>query len=487
MVGLNRRALLAATAAVMAAPYSRTQAQERRAMAGDQTSAASAKVAKFVVSFNINDVPDAVVRRGCDVILDTIGVALAGSREEAAHLIQGIVKTEASAPRVGLIGTSIRASPQLAALANGVAAHAMDYDFTYMRAQSIAPVIPAILAVAEAEGSTPRQVLEAFIVGAEVAARFVRANQDGPMFDGWHSTGMVGVMGAAAGCAKLLNTQPGGVSNTMGIAASLASGITANFGTMTKPLHCGNAARNAVLAAYLGRDGYSSNDRALDGRTGYFNTFGRGLKMNMEGFDDFGHRFDLVEGRHRFKPYPCGGLTHTAIEAGLELRNAIGSRASDIKAIHCFVTARAAQRAGADYPRTVEAAKFSLGYLVPYAILYGPPRLAAFTERALEDERLKNLAARLTASVDKQLGDAEDDSPARIQLTMSDGSIIERRKDFGSGSNTNPMSAQQMEDKFFDCATQVIDRERAQRISEFVKAMPQKSSFADFWPLLRTS
>jgi 2-methylcitrate dehydratase PrpD len=105
----------------------------------------------------------------------------------------------------------------------------------------------------------------------------------------------------------------------------------------------------------------------------------------------------------------------------------------------------------------------------------------------LEDERLKGLAARLTASVDKQLGDAEDDSPARIQLTMSDGSIIERRKDFGSGSNTNPMSAQQMEDKFFDCATQVIDRERAQRISEFVKAMPQKSSFADFWPLLRTS
>jgi 2-methylcitrate dehydratase PrpD len=207
--------------------------------------------------------------------------------------------------------------------------------------------------------------------------------------------------------------------------------------------------------------------------------------VNLDPFKDLGQRYDLVSGRYRFKPYPCGGLTHTAIEAALDLRDQIGPRVSDIKNIHCYVTRRAAQRAGTQYPATIEAAKFSVGYLVPYALVHGAPRIAAFTEQGLQDERIKALAKAVTASVDPELGDGEDDSPARIKLTMRDGQVLEQRKDFGSGSNTNPMSPAQIQGKFFDCAAQVTDPGTAKKIFAFLEALPEQSSFKELWPLLR--
>jgi 2-methylcitrate dehydratase PrpD len=442
-------------------------------------------IAEFVTGFDLKAVPKPVIERARTAFIDTLGVMLAGSHEEPAHLAQEMVKAEGSTPAAMLVGTPLRASPQLAAFGNGIASHAMDYDFTYMRAQSVAALIPAILPIAETTGATPAEAVAAFIIGAELAARIVRTDQDGPMFDGWHSTGMVGVLGAAAACAKLLKVPVEAMPNVIGIAASLASGVTANFGTMTKPLHCGNAARNGVLAALLGKRGFTANPAALEGRNGYFQSFARGIDVSLEGFKDFGQRYDLVSGRYRFKPYPCGGLTHTAIEAALDLRSRVGSRLSDVKNIHCYVTRAAGQRAGTQYPATVEAAKFSVGYLVSFALVHGAPRIAAFTEQALHDERTKTLARTVTASVDPELGLGGDDSPARIRVTMMDGQVFEQRKDFGSGSNKNPMTQAQIEEKFLDCAAQVIDADTAKKILAFLNALPEQQSFELLWPLLR--
>ena len=247
----------------------------------------SQAIADFVTGFDLKTVPQPVIERARAVFIDTVGVMLAGSHEEAAHLIVAMVKAEGAAPQASIVQESLRASPQLAALANGVAAHAMDYDFTYMRAQAIAALIPAILPVAETTKATPSEIVSAFIVGAEVASRIVRADQDGPMFDGWHSTGMVGVLGAAAACARLMQVPATAIPHVMGIAASLASGFTANFATMTKPLHAGNAARNGVLAATLGKAGYTANPAAFEGRNGYFQTFARGTRCvvrRLQGF-----------------------------------------------------------------------------------------------------------------------------------------------------------------------------------------------------------
>ncbi len=479
---VDRRQFMAATAlALMTGP---ALAQPGRAGMNDRRKI-SQIITDYIVGFDLKTVPQPVIERARDMFVDTVGVMLAGSREEPSHIVLEMVQAEGSAPVATVVGQSMRASPQLAAFANGVAAHAMDYDFTFMRAQSIAALIPAILPVAETESATPAEAIAAFIIGAEIAARIIRTDQNGPFFEGWHATGMVGVFAAAAASARLMKLPAAAIPDVLGISTALASGLTIHFGTMTKPLHSGTAARNGVMAAVLGKRGFTANANAFEGRHGFFDTFARGIAVKLDSFDDFGARYDLMVGRHRFKPYPCGGLTHTAIEAALALREKVGGRLGEVRSIHCSVAKTAGARAGTQYPTTVEAAKFSVGYLVPYALLHGAPKIAAFTERALDDDRLKALAKTVTASIDPDLGEGLEDSPAKVRVTMADGAVFEERRDFGSGSFKLPLTRAQFEDKFIDCATQVTSADTAKKIFALVNTLPEQRSFGALWPLLR--
>ena len=213
-------------------------------------------LAEFVVGFDLRQVPAQVIERARVALIDTIGVAVAGSHEEVAHIVAEMVKAEGSSPQCTVIGQSLRASPQLAALANGVANHAMDYDFTFLNGQSVAAVIPALLPVAETTKATPADVLGAFIVGCEVAARINRSGLRMGNDGGWHITGIIGVIATTAACCKLMKLPVDQVAQAIGTAVSMSSGIAVNYGTMTKPLHCGNAARNGVMAAMLGQQGF---------------------------------------------------------------------------------------------------------------------------------------------------------------------------------------------------------------------------------------
>src|SRR5205085_9307885 len=292
-------------------------------------------IAEYVAGFDLKNVPPEVIRRARVGFIDTMGVMLAGSREEVAHIVVDMVKAEGSAPSAGIVGQSLRASPQLAALANGVAAHAMDYDFTFLSGQAVSPVIPAILPVAETVGATPAECVAAFIAGCEVAARIVRANFHASNIGGWHTTGIVGVIAATAACAKLMKLPADKIADAIGISTSMASGIAVNYGTMTKPLHSGHAARDAVMAALLASRGFTSHAQAFEGGAGYFKTFGRGLEVSLEPFKDLGRRYDLVSIGYMLKAYPCGRRGHTAIEAALALREQLGPRVADISSIHC--------------------------------------------------------------------------------------------------------------------------------------------------------
>jgi 2-methylcitrate dehydratase PrpD len=165
----------------------------------------------------------------------------------------------------------------------------------------------------------------------------------------------------------------------------------------------------------------------------------------------------------------------------------VAGRFDDVENIHCFVARAAEQRAGTQYPGTVEAAKFSLGYLVPYVLIHGAPRIAAFTEKALQDGQIKAMQPKVAASLDPELGDGKNDSPVRIRITMKDGRTFEQRKDYGSGSNRHPMTKAQLEEKYLDCAVQSVDAESAKKILTVLNELPERQSLADLWPLLRKS
>jgi 2-methylcitrate dehydratase PrpD len=284
-------------------------------------------------------------------------------------------------------------------------------------------------------------------------------------------------------CARLLKVRREAIPDILGIAASLSGGLSVNFGTMTKPLHSGMSARNAIAAATLGRSGFSANAAALENPAGYFRAFDRGMKVSFAPFDELGERYDIVERGFKPKRYPCGGLGHTSIDATLELRNEV--RAEDIAAIKTGITRYAASRIGDKYPTSVESAKFSMPYVASYTVLYGPPMLKAFTEEAIHDEKIKAMARKVSIAVDPEFADLLDDSPSRVTVTLTNGRTVERMRYYASGTPQMPLTPAQVEEKFFDCASHTIERPAATQIFAFMNRFEEEPSLAPLWPLVK--
>jgi 2-methylcitrate dehydratase PrpD len=394
-----------------------------------------------------------------------------------------MVKQDAAAPAVAVIGQTLRTSPQLAALANGVAAHIMDYDLSSLLGQPTSPIIPALLPLAESTGATPAEVMAAFIVGFEVSLRLARTAPEQSSIGGWHAVSSIGTMGTAMACARLLKAPRETIPDILGIAASLSGGLSVNFGTMTKPLHSGTAARNGILAATLGRSGFTANAAALEAPAGYFRAFDRGMKVSFDPFMELGRSYDIVERGFKPKRYPCGGLGHTAIDATLELREVV--KVADVTGIKAAITRYAASRIGDKYPTSIESAKFSMPYVAAYTALYGPPMLKAFTEEAIRDDAVKALARKVTVAVDPEFADILDDSPARVTVTLADGRTVERMRYYASGTPQMPLTRAQVEEKFFACAERAVDRAAAAKILAFLDGFERQSSFAPLWGLVK--
>ena len=481
---IDRRAVLAGFGAMSLMPAELAQAQT-------QTTAQPAKagasirqtLAEFVAGFDLRQVPADVVELARKAFVDSIGVAVAGSHQEVAHIAVEMVKLEGAAAKCSVIGNALRTSTQLAAFANGVSLHAMDYDFTYMNGQSVAPVLPALLAVAETTGASPSDVLGAFIVGCELSARIGRASPGLGNQGGWHITGVVGGICATAACAKLMKLPVEQIAQALGISISMSSGIAVNYGTMTKPLHCGNAARNGVMAAYLASKGFTSHVSAFEGNNGFYFSYGRGAAPDRAPFADLGQRWDLKEMGYSIKNYPCGGRGHTAIEAALILREKVAARLGEIANIHCWMSPSSAKRVNTNYPVDVEAAKFSAAYVLAWSLVHGTPKIASFTPEALKDTRVRAMAGLVTAGADPKLSDAFGESPTRVRITLKDGQSFEHQRDYSTGSKQIPMTQTQIEEKFMDCATQTIDAATARKLFALVNNIMERPNFAEFWAL----
>lgn len=483
---IDRRLFLGAAGALTLASQ---QALAQEAKSEPRPADAAAKrlsdtIADFVVGFDANTLPPLAIERTRLAFVDTFAVMLAGSREEGTAIVCEMVQQEEAAPKVSVVGQSFKTSPQLAALANGVAAHIMDYDMSSLLGQPTSPIIPALLPLAESIGAAPGEVIAAFVVGFEVCLKLARAAPEQSSVGGWHAVSSIGTMGAAMACARLLKVPRERIADVLGIAASLSGGLSANFGTMTKPLHSGTSARNAILAATLGRSGFTANAAALEHPvSGYFRAFDRGIKVSFEPIAELGRRYDLVERGFKPKRYPCGGLGHTAIDATLELRGEIN--VADVTAIKTSITKYAASRIGSSYPTSIESAKFSMPYVAAYTALYGPPMLKAFTEEAIHDETVKALARKVSIAIDPEFADILDDSPSRVTMTLADGRIVQKMRYYASGTPQAPLTKEQVEEKFFSCAERAVDKASATKIFAFLNRIEQESSFAEMWGLMK--
>jgi 2-methylcitrate dehydratase PrpD len=451
------------------------------------TPTCSERIAKFVAEFDLDQAPSDLIGIAERGFVDTIGVMLAGSREPAARMAAQLAADEGAAPVTGIVGRGFRTSPQNAALANGTATQALDYDLSFMMGQSSAALIPGLLPLAESTGATPREMIAAFIVGSEVCGALGRSypllSSDG----GWHGAGVLGTISAAAAYARLTGQPVAGIPDTIGIAASMASAISVNFGTMTKPLHAGLAARNGVAALGLGAQGFTAHPLALEGKNGFFACFAQALDWDTEPFERLGQDFALLDPGIKIKAFACGGLLHCSIQAALSLRERENPDIAKISRIGVGVNPHAFGRAIDRYPWSEDSSRFSLRYLVPYALIHGAPILEAFTEAGYGDAAVRALGEKYEGRVDAEFAGARGSgrsSPGRVTLEMTDGTRLEEVIYEPLGYPSNPLSDEALRNKFESCAAPVIGAARAAELFDYLSNLSGQDSLTDLWPLI---
>jgi 2-methylcitrate dehydratase PrpD len=281
------------------------------------------QIAEKIVAIRYQDLPREAVEWAKAAILDTVGVTLAGSGEECARIVEKTLAVGGSHGDCLIFGGDRRTGPLDAVLINGTAAHALDFDdvSNSLGGHPSAPILPALFALAETKDCDGRAFVAAYIAGFETETRIARGVHFHHYEKGWHPTATLGVFGATAACCHLMRLSATQTAQALAIAASLASGIKANFGTMTKPLHVGHTARNALFAALLAQGGLTANNAAMEHQQGFLMVFNGAGNFDAEAMlKDWGNPYDVVRPGPAFKQYPCCGSTHPALDALLALR-----------------------------------------------------------------------------------------------------------------------------------------------------------------------
>ena len=416
--------------------------------------------------------------------VDTIAVTLAGMNTDTAQIplrVAGI----AGAPGPCLIfGTDRRTSALDASFVNGVASHALDYDDVSgaLGGHPSVPLVAPLLALAEQLGASGRALALAYAVGFETECRVARGVHFHHYDKGWHPTATLGIFGTVAGAARLLDFTPEQTAVAIGLAASFASGLKANFGTMTKPLHVGHCARDGLLATLLVQQGFTANPGALEHKQGFLRVFnGEGTYDAARMLGEWGAPFMIEMGEPGLKPYPCCGSTHGAIDRALDLVRRYHPAPEAIAGVEVLAHARRLPHTDNPDPHTPLGAKFSMQYAVARALVDGEVRLEHFEGAEPFDPRVRSLLPRVSVRAHPEMA---DDSPyqwgAEVVVTLTSGERLASRIDDypRRGPGGVPMRREELWAKFEDCAGLALPRAQVAplfALLEKIDALPDLS------------
>ena len=446
----------------------------------------TAKFAQFVASAKYENLPLPAIATAKVAVRDCLGVALAGSREEDAKICAEIARQEQAKEETTVIGQGFKSSALNAALANGTAAHAMDFDHSFtLMGQPTAPIIPAAVALGEALGASGRQIIEAYAAGYEVTAKLVHSLRDSA-HDGWHAPSTLGSFGAAAACAKLLGLNASQVEMALGMSASMAGGIVANFGTMTKPLHVGLGARNGVLAAKLAHSGFTANGKAIESGFGFYKVLHSDTPIDEKPIEELGQSYALLSDGIRIKPYPCGGLTHQVIDSILEFKAKHGLTPDMIERVDVDVAKHTFERIVFKVPQTGIQGKFCMPYLVARALIDGKVSLHAFTDAAVRDPNVLKLAERVQMNLDNNLKKTDPAGrPCRVTLRLKNGQVLSREAQHARGGPEFPLTEEELRGKFTECAREALSAEAAARALALIEGLEKVENVRSLMDVLR--
>lgn len=404
---------------------------------------------------------DDAIRWAKVAIRDTIAVNIAGAESPTATITRQVTEAEVYEGRCQIVGTRFRADPLSAARVNGAAAHALDYDDIHqsMMGHPSVAVLPAVLALAEAEECTGKEALLAYLTGVETTCRLGRVVGFSHFAQGWHATETLGIFGAVAAAAKLLALPPAKTATALAVAVSFAAGVRANFGTMTKPLHAGLAASNGIFAALLARDGFTADHRAFENPQGFFTLFRRSTEAPelgaLEGWLD---PPEILDPGIAIKLYPCGAHSHPFIEMIRRIAATHVLSADDVARIDIRMERSRHAHTDRPNPKSGLDAKFSIQYTLARALLNGCVLLSHFDDAAIEEPTVRKLMKKIhTVPHPDMDANWADKYGGEITVTATDGRHWSDRiiHQLARGPE-NPVTDHELWTKFQDCTQAIL-------------------------------
>jgi 2-methylcitrate dehydratase PrpD len=381
-------------------------------------------LSEYIRNLRFSDLPTDVVGGAKLCFLDWLGVTLSGSKEPLTRILLRLAETQGGNSQATVLGKKKKTSLLQAALINGSASHALDFDDVHlgMMGHPSAPVFPAILALAEWKRSSGKEFIAAFIAGFEAECRISSIVYPEHYLCGWHATGTLGHFGAAAGCANLLHLDSPQTVNAIGIAGTQAAGLKQVFGTMCKPLHAGKAGMDGLLSALLAEKGFTSSPDMLEGEKGFSKVLSSRCDP-AKALEGLGQNFSIRE--VIFKRHASCFETHAAIDAILALKEEYGLTADQVDSIGLTAYSVACDIAGKPTPQTGLEGKFSLSFCVALALGDGNTGEKSFCDEKVRDPRLIAIRDKVRIESDPSLSP----SRAKIKIFTRDGRVLEKLMD----------------------------------------------------------
>jgi 2-methylcitrate dehydratase PrpD len=432
---------------------------------------------------NFDDVPAEAVRIAKRCILDGLGLILAGSNQTCTEILHQSYTSYSLVDGATAFGDKPMSFPApIAALLNGTAGHAMDWDDTQLSSSSdrifgllTHPTIPplsASLAISETlEHISGKDFLTAFVAGFEVECKIAEAIHPTHYKQGFHSSGTIGVFGATVAAAKLLDLNSDQLRHAIGMASSMGSGIRVNFGTMTKPLHVGMASHNGVTAALLAQAGFEANMDALDGPWGFFQVQGAGVDREKIA-DCLGNPYSIADPGVSVKPYPCGSLTHPSMDAMLALVLENNLKPEEIQEVVLFAGSNILNPIRYETARDELEAKFCMPFLLATIGISRKAGRKEFTNEFVLSSEVQSFMERVRTEFDPEIEALGwDKMRSRVEIALNNGEKLSRESSGYRGGPDLPLSDDELKSKFHDCTEELLTPGTRQNIFGVIATM----------------
>lgn len=453
------------------------------------------EVAEFVLNTPFSALSTELLDLGRKSILDGFGLALSGSVAESGRIVQEYLAGQGVRGEATVIGTDMKVPERFAAFANGVGIHADDYDDTQLAVHKdrvygllthpTAPCLPAALAIAEVNDLSGRDLMLAYQIGVEVETKIAEAISPRHYQHGFHATATCGTFAAAAAAARLRGLDLETTLRALGIAASQSAGLRENFGTMTKPFHAGRSSESGVVAVDFARAGWTATDRILESPRGFFQAHGGGFMLEAI-HGKLGNPWTFIEPGVSIKPNPSGSLTHPGMTKMLELILENDIRPEQVERVDVGTNHNMPNALIHHRPSNELQAKFSMEFCMAILLLERRGGLPEFTDEVVNRADVQELIGRVHFGVHPEAEAAGYDKMTTIiDIHLKDGRTLSGRADFGKGSPANPMTYDEVADKFRGCAEFARwDSARTERIVEAVRELESIGSVRELTPLL---